>query len=209
MMYSVTRNDVFSTPLWTSTIDLSATDQLAIRRDADLMLEHGRATDRPFEQTGIIEPLADGPSWRRLFGTLEAAAEQVHTEAAFNRQPPNGPLAHTSWILRIRGESQFDEAGGVVDLLHAHHRNLLASVYYLTVPEELQMHAHGGTLLRSPIGPLASDFHEPNFYLPAAEGTAVFFPAAIEHAPSRPIGLPPFSTPRVVIVTNWRSVGLE
>ncbi|MCA9239911.1 MAG: hypothetical protein KDA37_06920 [Planctomycetales bacterium] len=105
--------------------------------------------------------------------------------------------------MRIKAPVEFDVAGGVVDLLHAHPRAQLASIFYLRVPEELSGNPRGGTLLRSPYGPQADDIFDPNMYVPPLAGHLLVFPATIEHAPSRPDTAGLYSEPRVVIVTNW------
>ncbi len=201
--FAVTRKALFPTPAWVGDLELTQEHRYSLQYDADRLLERHRAHDRPFEQTAIVEPFASGRVWDSFFEAMAALVGAAIESWDPVKAEPAQHRTHATWVLRIRSSTQFQEAGGVVDLLHAHHRSLIATVYYLAVPVELEGAERGGTLLRSPAGPLGSDFFDSNVYVPAREGEVLLFPASVEHAPAQPDQQDDFSTPRVVLVSNW------
>lgn len=203
MEIAVVQENLFALPIWIYDLSfLSDIQDQMIGSALDLVSNEPANEFAKFQQSRPILQELGLPEWDDfflVFGEIctTIVKETFQTHARITRGTSE------SWVVRIDGSTEYDDYGGELSLLHSHRGSLLSSVFYLSVPKELRGDPLGGTLFRDPHAAAAHEMR-PTYHRVLAEPLSLLvFPSFIEHAPSEPQGSVAYSSPRVIVSTDF------
>lgn len=192
----MTEHQIFPTRVYTEHLH-------GVARVRDLLLRDVLALVAPTEDSPplnrtreMLEQRAE-PHWDTYFGELHAVVDSV----ADSLHPSWTHRAVHSWGLVFR---TCDEWPSNFQSIHSHAQATFSTVCYLQVPPELADSGSGGTLLRNPLAHIHHRYYDIDYIrFDPIELDVLVFPGFLEHLPERPDSATVFSSPRVVVTTDY------
>lgn len=151
--------------------------------------------DTPVRTRALLQDRPEA-HWAQYFASLGAMIDRI----ASTLHPRWTSRSLTSWGLVFRSTEQWP---GPFVSIHAHSQATFSSVCHLSVPPELE-EDEGGTLIRNPLANIHHRYYDVDYvrFAPRELGVVVF-PGFLEHLPERPERPVTFSSPRIVVATDY------